>query len=178
MTIRSLGRSRCLVYAVLAAFAVFTAPVGLSARGPAPFPAADSGSLSGFIYAKDVKTPVAGAVVKIRNVADMKEMTSLPTDANGMYTIIGIPEGRYLLGVSAAKEDFNLDYALFVKAGELGKLSVALAAGGEAGQQAGEASLKKKGFFNSVAGRVLVVAAIGVGLYFLIVPQGETSPIR
>ena len=173
MTIKSFGRSRCLVYAVLAAFVVFMSPVGLTAKSPA----ANSGSISGFIYAKDVKTPVAGAVVKIRNLSDMKEMASLPTDTNGMYSIAGIPEGRYLLGVSSGKEDFNLDYALYVKAGELGKVSVALAPGG-GGQQSSEPTAKKKGFFSTVGGRVLIVAAIGVGLYFLIVPQGETSPIR
>ena len=168
VTIKFLGRSKGLVYAVLAAFAVFVMPMGLAAK--------DGGSLAGFIYAKDVKTPVMGAVVKLRSVTDMKEMASAPTDANGMYTIAGIPEGRYILGVSSAKEDFNLDYALYVKAGELGKLSVALGASG-GGQEAGEASVKKKGFFNTVAGRVLVVSAIGIGLYFLIA-EPESSPIR
>jgi hypothetical protein len=161
---------------VLAAFAVFAMPVGLAAKSPAP--AAASASLSGFIYAKDVKTPVAGAVVKIRNLGDMKEMASLPTDANGMYTIKDIPEGRYLLGVTSVKDDFNFDYSLYVKAGELGKLSISLAPGTESGQEAGEAATKKKGFFSSVAGRVLIVAAVGVGLYFLIVPHNEASPIR
>ncbi len=65
----------------------------------------------------------------------------MPTDANGMYSIAGIPEGRYVVGVSSAKTDFNLDYALYVKAGELGKLSVSLAPGagpGNAGGSAGE----------------------------------------
>jgi hypothetical protein len=168
-------RSRCVVYFALAAFSVFVLPVGLPAKSAAP--AAANGSLSGFIYAKDVKTPVRGAVVKIRNLADMKEMASLPTDANGMYAITGIPEGRYMLGVTSVKDDFNLDYALYVKAGELGKLSISLAPGA-GGQTSGEAATKKKGFFSSVAGRVLIVAAVGVGLYFLIVPHEEASPIR
>jgi hypothetical protein len=174
MTMRSLGKCKLLTFAVLAAFSLLiTSPV-LAAKGPSL--AAGNGTLAGFIYAKDVKTPVSGAVVKLRNVADMKEIASAPTDATGMYTIAGIPEGRYVLGVSSAKEDFNLDYALYVKAGELGKLSIALGAGG-GGQEAGEASTKKKGFFNTLAGRVVVVAAIGVGLYFLI-EGNEPSPIR
>ncbi|MGZ5468666.1 MAG: MSCRAMM family protein [Candidatus Aminicenantales bacterium] len=174
MTIRSFGRSKGLVYALLAAFAVFMMPMGLAAKEP------NSGALSGFVYAKDVKTPVAGAVVKIRNLADMKEIASTPTDANGMYTISGIPEGRYMLGVTSVKDDFNLDYALYVKAGELGKLSISLApgAGGGGSQESGETAAKKKGFFSSVAGRVLIVAAVGVGLYFLIIPNNEASPIR
>ncbi len=175
MTIRSFGRSSWLVYVLLAAFVVFMIPMGLAAKEP------NSGALSGFVYAKDVKTPVAGAVVKIRNLADMKEIASTPTDANGMYTISGIPEGRYMLGVTSVKDDFNLDYALYVKAGELGKLSISLApgaGGGGGGQEAGETAAKKKGFFSSVAGRLLIVAAVGVGLYFLIVPNNEASPIR
>ena len=176
MTIASFKRPRYLVYSVLAAFAVFVMPVGLTAKSPAA--AAGSGSLSGFIYAKDVTTPVAGAVVKIRNLGDMKEMASMPTDANGMYTIKDIPEGRYMLGVTSVKDDFNLDYSLYVKAGELGKLSVSLVPGAAGGQDAGEAAAKKKGFFSSVAGRVLIIAAVGVGLYFLVVPNNEASPIR
>jgi hypothetical protein len=151
-------------------------PTGLAAKGPVPAPG--GGSLAGFIYAKDVKTPVAGAVVKIRNLSDMKELASQPTDANGMYTISGIPEGRYMLGVTSAKDDFNLDYALYVKAGELGKLSISLAPGVGAGQEAGEAATKKKGFFRSVAGRVLIIAAVGVGLYFVIAGHDEASPIK
>lgn len=148
--------------------------------------AADSGSLSGFVYAKDVRTPVAGAVVKIRGLSGMEEMASPPTDANGMYAITGIPEGRYTLGVTSANEDFNLEYALYVKAGEMGKLSISLAAAvakagagetGGGGQEGVVAPAKKKGFFDSVAGRALVVAAVGVGLYFLIV-ETESSPIR
>jgi hypothetical protein len=174
MTIKSFGRSSWLVYVLLAAFVVFMIPMGLPANEP------NSGALSGFVYAKDVKTPVAGAVVKIRNLVDMKELASLPTDANGMYTISGIPEGRYMLGVTSVKDDFNLDYALYVKAGELGKLSISLApgAGGGGSQESGETAAKKKGFFSSVAGRLLIVAAVGVGLYFLIVPNNEASPIR
>lgn len=175
MHFRSSKSFRALAVFILAAFAAFVLPTGLAATSPRP--AADSASLSGFIYAKDMKTTVAGAVVKIRNVANAKEMSSLPTDANGIYTISGVPEGRYLLGVTSGKDDFNLDYALYVKAGELGKLSVALVAGG--GQEAGTArtAAKKKGFFSSVAGRILVISAIGIGLYFLIV-EPESSPIR
>lgn len=174
MTVKSLGRSKSVACFVLAAFAVFATPGVFASTSPAP--AAGSGSLSGFVYAKNAKTPVAGAIVKIRNVGDMKELASQPTDANGMYTITDIPEGRYILGVSSAQDNYNFDYALYVKGGELGKLSVALASAG-GGQEAGEASVKKKGFFNSVAGRVLVIAAVGVGLYFLI-DGGESSPIR
>lgn len=172
MTVKSVGRSKGFVYALLAAFVVFIMPLGLAATAP------NSGALSGFIYAKDAKSPVAGAIVKIRGISDMKEMASMPTEANGMYTISGIPEGRYILGVTSVNNDFNLDYALYVKAGELGKLSISLAPGGGVGQESGETATKKKGFFSTVAGRVLIVAAVGVGLYFIIASDKEASPIR
>lgn len=173
MTLISIGKSRVLAYAVLAAFAAFMMPGGLAAG------AVDKGSLAGFVYAKDLKTPVAGAVVKIRSLSDLTELASLATDANGMFTITGIPEGRYMLGVTSAKDNFNLDYALYVKAGELGKLSISLAPGAAGGQESGETGAKKKGFFASTAGRILIIAAVGVGLFFLIVPHHEeASPIR
>jgi hypothetical protein len=180
MTVLSFRRSRGLVWAVLVAFAVFMTPTGLAAKsgGAAPEP----GSLTGFVFAKDGRTPVQGAVVKIRSLTDAKEFTSGPSDESGLYAVKDIPEGRYLLGVTSAKDDFNLDYEIYVKGGELGKLSLSLApdavrAGGqEEGVQSGEKATKKKGFFNSTAGRIVIVAAVGVGLYFLIAPQN--SPIR
>jgi hypothetical protein len=175
MSIESIGRSKGLVYGVLAAFALLVFPAGSYAATGAAAPG--SGTLSGFVFAKDMKTPVAGAVVKLRNVTDRRELVSGPTDANGMYTVAAVPEGRYLLGVTSVAGDFNLDYTLLVKDGELGKLSMSLAPGA-GGQESGEAAVKKAGFFSSVAGRVLVVAAIGVGLYFLLVPGQESSPIR
>jgi len=173
MTLKSVGRSRGLVYGVLAVFALLILPVGQYAG--ATVPAAESGALSGFIFAKDMKTPVAGAVVKIRDIGGQKELASQPTDANGMFTIPGIPEGRYVLGVTSGKSDFNFDYSVHIKGGELGKISLALAPGA-GGQEASEASTKKTGFFNTVAGRALIIAVVGVSVYFLFF--NETSPIR
>ena len=175
MTVKSIGRSRGLVCGVLAAFVLLVTPVGQFAQVQAP--AGKSGSLAGFIYAKDMKTPVAGAVVKIRNLGDEKELASPPTDLNGMYTIAGIPEGRYILGVTSAEGDFDFDYALHLKAGELGKLTVALAPGA-GGQTSGETATKKKSFFNTVAGRVLLITAASVAVYLVFFTGKEASPIR
>jgi hypothetical protein len=168
MSIKSIGRTRSLVWGVVAAFGFLIFPVTAA-------PAAESGALSGFIFAKDMKTPVAGAVVKIRNLADQKELASQPTDANGMFTIPGIPEGRYIVGVTSGKSDFNFNYSVHIKGGELGKLAVALAPGA-AGQEPGEPAANKPGFFNTFAGRALLVTAAGVAVYFLFF--NDTSPIR
>jgi len=173
MTIRMVGRPRGLVFGILAAFVLMVMPVAQNAGAAAP--ASESGALSGFIFAKDMKTPVAGAVVRIRNLADQKELASQPTDANGMFTIPGIPEGRYILGVTSGKSDFNFDYSVHIKGGELGKLSVALAPGA-GGQEPGEPAAKKPAFFNTLAGRALLVTAAGVAVYFLFF--NDTSPIR
>jgi len=170
MTIKTIGERKIAVYGVLAAFALFVLPVGQLAYASA----AENGSLAGFIYAKDMKTPVTGAVVKIRDVGDRRELSSQPTDANGMFTIAGIPEGRYLLGITSGKEDFNFDYAMYIKAGELGKLALALAPGA-AGQEPEAAPPKKPGFFNTVAGRALLVTAVGIAVYFIFF-EPEPSP--
>ena len=177
MLIDKVFRSRGLVTGVLAAFVLLVMPIGEFARAQAT--AAQGGSLAGFIYGKDMKTPVAGAVVKIRNLGDEKELTSQPTDTNGMYTIPGIPEGRYILGVTSAEGNFNFDYALHVKGSEMGKLSVALAPGAGA-QTTGEppAPAKKKGFFNTWWGRALLIPAAGIGVYLVFFTEKEASPIR
>jgi len=166
------SRSRWLIWGALAAFVLFVVPVSEMAWAQA-----QSGSLAGFIYGKDMKTPVAGAVVKIRNLGDQKELASLPSDANGMYTIPGIPEGRYILGVTSAEGNFDFDYALHVKGSEMGKLSVALAPGATA-QTTDESAPKKKGFFNSWVGRALLITAAGVAVYLVFFTEKEASPIR
>ena len=175
MTVISISKSRWLAYGVLAAFVLLIMPIGEYARAQAT--GAQGGSLAGFIYGKDMKTPVAGAVVKIRNVGDEKEFASPPTDANGMYKILAIPDGRYILGVTSAQGDFDCDYALHVKSGELGKLSLALAPGAAA-QTTDESAAKKKGFFKSVAGRAILITAVGVAVYLVFFTEKEASPIR
>jgi len=173
MTIKTFGRRRGFVYSVLVAFALLVLP--LEPYAGVAGPAAETGALSGFVFGQDMKTPVAGAVVKIRDLNDQKELTSRPTDANGMFIIPDIPEGRYILGVTSGKSDFNLDYSVHIKAGELGKVSVALAPQEGSEEPAKPAPKKKPGFFNTVAGRALLVTVVGVGIYFLIV-EPEPSP--
>jgi len=171
MLVNSIFRSRVLAVGVLAAFALLVAPVSEFAQSKAP---AAGGSLVGFIYEKDMKTPVPNAVVKLRNIAKAGEYESVPTDANGMYKITGIAEGRYILGVTGAKGDFNFDYALALKGSEVAKLSVALQEGGKTtGTDA-----KKKSFFLSPAGIVVMVIVAGAVLYGLLAKSEEASPIR
>ena len=103
-----------MIWAAIVAFSLFIVPVSEVAWANAK-----GGSLVGFVYAQDMKTPVAGAVVKLRNIANQKEFASGSTDANGMYKIDGVDEGRYILGVTATQGDFNFDYVMLLKDGAM-----------------------------------------------------------
>jgi hypothetical protein len=157
-----------MIWGALAAFSLFIAPVGEVAWAKAP-----GGTLVGFVYGQDLKTPVAGAVVKVRNIANQKEFASGTTDANGMYKIDGVDEGRYILGVTATQGDFNFDYVMLLKGGEMAKLSVALAPGG----QTTGSDAPKKSFFKSPVGIITMVVVVGAVL-FAIFSEGEASPIK
>jgi hypothetical protein len=165
---KMVSKSRWMIWVALVAFSLFVVPVGEVAWAKA-----QGGSLVGFVYAQDLKTPVVGAVVKVRNIANQKEFASGTTDANGMYKIDGVDEGRYILGVTATQGDFNFDYVMLLKDGAMAKLSVALAPGG---QTTGSDGVKKS-FFKSAVGIITMVAVAGA-LLFVIFHEGEASPIK
>jgi len=173
MLINKVFRCRGLAMTVLAAFVLMATPVWEFAQGRASAP---GGALVGFIFDKDMKTPVMNAVVKLRDVSRAREYESTPSDANGMYRITGIGEGRYILGVTAlAKGDYNFDYVLALRANETAKLSVALIEGG--GPAAGTEA-KKKSFFTSPMGIVAIVLVAGAVLYTVFKSDEEASPVR
>ena len=165
---KMVSKSRWMIWGALVAFTLFIVPFGEVAWAKA-----QGGALVGFVYAQDLKTPVVGAVVKVRNIANQKEFASGTTDANGMYKIDGVDEGRYILGVTATQGDFNFDYVMLLKGGEMAKLSVALAPGGEV---MGKDALKKS-FFKTPAGIITLVVVAGA-ILFAIFSEGEASPIR
>ncbi|MBC7362861.1 MAG: carboxypeptidase regulatory-like domain-containing protein [Candidatus Aminicenantes bacterium] len=147
-------------------------------------PAAPSGAIVGFVYGSDMKTPVQNAVVKIRNVDDGKEYVSTPTDATGAYKIDQVKEGKYILGVSAPNGDYNFQYVLMVKGGDIGKLSLALKTGevtslGQEGQKAPET--EKVSFFRTPVGVAVLMVATTVALYGtfkLLEGKEEASPSK
>jgi hypothetical protein len=165
-------RSRLLVSGMAAAFLAIIIPIeGLSQTG-------GTGALTGTIYWDDAKTPVENAVVKMRNIQAGKEIQSPPSDKNGLYLVKGIPEGRYLIGVSTSRGNFNFNFEVFIKANETAKLNLALKtteslvvlekAGG-------------KGFFAKPAGIALAVgsaALLSFGAYELFKGEEEKSPTK
>lgn len=167
----SIVRSKILTLGVLAAFLLLVFPAGeLAAAQPS------AGSLIGFVYAKDMKTPVANAVVKLKSVNDMKEYSSSPADQNGMYKVAGLPNGRYVVGVTATEGNFNFSYVLNIKSDEMAKLSVALVPGAQPQSGQGQGS-KKKSFFTSPAGIMVLVTVAGAVLYTILKDEDEASPV-
>jgi hypothetical protein len=171
MRARNFFRSRGFAVVALAAFVLLVSPVREVALAQAA-----AGSLVGFVYDKDMKTPVANAVVKLRSLQDQKEYTSTPSDPSGMYKVAELPPGRYIVGVSAKTGDYNFNYYLNIKGSELAKLSVALVPGAQEGQAQGGG--KSKSFFTSPVGIMLMLAAAGIVLYAVFGPEEEASPIR
>ena len=152
-----------------------------------------AGSLTGYIYGSDFKTPVQNAVVKLRNVDTGQEFSSTPTDASGLFKAQDLPEGRYVLGVTAADGDFDFEYQVFIKAKEIGKLSLALIKRQpimESGlapvytEPEGTAVKPRKkpaAFFASPAGIATIVVVSGVtiyGVYRAVKKEEEVSPSK
>lgn len=140
-----------------------------------------SGALAGHIYNEDMKTPVRNAVVKLRNVLNQKEYESEPTDLEGMYTIPGIEEGRYVMGVVAASGAYNFHYSILIKSNVLAKLSVAMKPdAGPVRIEQGSTATEKKGiieFFKSPAGILTLITVAEATLFAIALSEGEASPV-
>jgi len=166
-------QSKVVVVGLIAAFMFLIIPKDALAQS--------SGSMTGFIFGADSKTPVENAVVKIRNIQNGQEFQSRPTDPTGLYSLKTVPEGRYILGVSGDKGDFNFDYEIMIKAGEIAKLAVALKPmPASTAQNQDENKNKKKAFFLTPLGIAVLVAAAGLLIYggIKLFEEKGTSPSK
>jgi len=104
-----------------AAIVVF--PALLAAQDTVP-----SGNIIGFIYAQDGKTPVSGAVVKFKNLAQGSIYESSPSDALGIFKVQGVETGVYSYGVVSGAGQVNADNVIGLKisGNETAKLSIAI----------------------------------------------------
>jgi hypothetical protein len=105
----------------LGAMIVFAAGVFAAATAPA-----DLGALSGSVVGDDMTTPLAGAVVRVVNVADGREYVSRPIGPNGRFELAGIAEGRYAVTIISGGASFTLKERLYVKGRETGDLRMGL----------------------------------------------------
>lgn len=105
-----------LVFAVL----LFYSPQALKAQGTS------KGNLIGFVYGQDGTTPVAGAVVTVKNISNGKVFSSSASDNLGIFRVKGLDTGLYALGVTAAAGDFNSGELVGVAANETSKIAIAI----------------------------------------------------
>jgi hypothetical protein len=173
-------RSRILACGLIAAFLVLMTPLSGAAQAKPPS-SSRLGILQGTVYAQGMRERVSGATVLIRNLNNQKEYSSPPTDAKGAYKIIGIEEGWYTLGIKTPTGDFNLNYGIYIKAGESAKLSVETQPGGTLEGKGGSGGGQSRGFFATPGGILTIVVlagGAGFGIYELTKNEKETSPIR
>lgn len=86
------------------------------------------GNIIGFLYGEDGTTPVAGAVLKARNVSTGTVYESSISDVNGVFKIEGIEKGVYIYGVKTPEGNFNSSglFGLNVNASHTAKMAIAL----------------------------------------------------
>jgi hypothetical protein len=156
-----------------------------------PASAQQTGQLNGYLYADDLKTPVPGAVLKLKNILDQTIYESMATKADGFYSVVGIKPGQYVIGVQFGADGYNCEYILYIKGGEAGWLSLALRKGKKAEVTQpvfatpvglAEKLPGKKAFFATPAGIATIVvaaSATGYGIYHLLKPEEEkASPAK
>ena len=101
-------------------FILFASPHLLTSQTPA------KGNLVGFVYEKDGSTPVAGAVVLVKNVTTGSVLESTKSNELGVFKVEGLGAGIYALGVTSDLGSFNsLDF-VGVAPNETAKVSIAL----------------------------------------------------
>lgn len=104
-------RLRWVVFGLVWAFVFVTVPIDLIAD-PAE---STTGSVSGFLYKEDWKTPVKGAVMTFRNISTKEEFKCEPTDATGAYKTPSLPSGLYSVSARVEGKDHTFEHVVQLK---------------------------------------------------------------
>ncbi len=168
-------RSKTVSILTAMAFVLVSSPLLFAAEN------AQAGNLVGFVYGKDGKTPLEGAVVMLKNVKTSEVYKSEPTGKAGEFRVTNVPEGVYVVGISVGEEGYNSAGAVKVAAGKTETVSFSLKPM-PATPPAGKKTKGKKGFFKSPVGIAVIVAgtaAIIYGIYKLTKEEEEeeVSPV-
>lgn len=156
-----LAQSKPMAIFLIFAFLFFCVPELLQSQE------VGKGNLVGYVYGPDNTTPVEGAVLKLRNLSTGSLYESMAADDQGMVEFQGVDEGLYLVGISTAQGDFNIDNLVGIKANKTSKIAFALRPQGQEGPLA---------FFLTPLGAGLVVAAsAGVVAFGVGVGEAEKS---
>ena len=115
------------------------------------------GTLKGFIYKKDGKTPLWGAQVVLKNIETGEIIRSNVTDAIGDYEIKDKPAGNYKVLIIVKKKNHEIkkiDFLIKIVAGEITNISFAV---------------KRKRFLFIFPFRLCEVVAIVAGVLAIVV---------
>jgi len=93
---------------------------------PVSAQAIERGNLLGYIFDRDGKTPVMGAVIKVRNITSGAIYESLPSDNQGLFKIEGLSKGIYTFGITTELGDFNSNELVGILANETTKIAISL----------------------------------------------------
>ncbi len=121
------------------------------------------GSLTGFVYGEDGSTPLKGAVVKIQNIKTGETFESKPTDENGLYKIVNITPGMYIIGVEVENNGYNALDGVHIRGNEIAKLSFALKPLQEEEKEKEEK--KPAGFFKKPLGIAIIIVGSAAVIY-------------
>jgi hypothetical protein len=102
------------------------------------------GNLIGFIFEKDGSTPVAGAIVVIKNVSTGAVIEGRGSDELGVFKFSGLDAGLYALGVRSDKGNYNSQDFFGVSPDKTAKISITLKPYDPAAAAASETVIKEQ----------------------------------
>ena len=102
------------------------------------------GNLIGFVFGQDGSTPVAGAVVVVKNLTTGLVTEGVQSDELGVFKIPGLGAGLYALGVKSASGNYNSQDFFGVAPEKTAKISISLNPYDSAAGQAAEAVIKEQ----------------------------------
>ncbi len=107
-------------------FRVFFLILIAFSAGSALAQTAERGHLVGTIFAQDGKTPMVGAVVRLKNISSGAISAAEPTDGQGHFRMENLTKGIYQFGITTAQGDFNSNELIGILANETTRISLAL----------------------------------------------------
>jgi hypothetical protein len=112
--------SRCSFLFFVAVLALGMAASPLGAQNPA------KGNLIGHVFDRDGSTPVAGAVIKLRNISSAAIYDAPATDKTGFFRLDGLAKGIYNFGITTTAGDFNSNELVGIIDNETTKIAISL----------------------------------------------------
>ncbi len=73
-----------------------------------------TGTVVGYLYDTDGKSPVSAGILKFKNLFTNQEFVSQPTDDKGAYKVESLPIGQYTAVATVDKKDYKFEYVIVV----------------------------------------------------------------